>query len=303
MKFTVEAHENGWRLDRFLVERTELSRSQISKFVKQDRVKINGKLALKAGVLLEEGQHVYFSRPKDESPTVQSEEGALNIVYEDEDLMVIDKVAGMVVHPAPGYRSGTLANFIKAHLSKDLTQVEGFVRPGIVHRLDKDTSGLLVVAKNSATQKDLANQFKDRLVKKKYLSLVAGHINPREGSIDSPIERHKLDRQKMTVSSSETAKEALTHYKVLAYYKGYSFLELVIEQGRTHQIRVHLSAIGHPVVGDEKYGQLKINKEAGLARQFLHAASLTFTHPRDGREMKFESELPKDLADFLENLN
>ncbi|MDD4351586.1 MAG: RluA family pseudouridine synthase [Candidatus Gracilibacteria bacterium] len=303
MKYTVESHETGWRLDQFLVGRTELSRSQITKFIKQDKVKMRGKVVNKAGLVLEEGQEVYFSRPKDESPTVQAEEGNLDIVYEDEDLMVVNKPAGIVVHPAPGYRQGTLANFIKSHLAKDLSQVEGFVRPGIVHRLDRDTSGLIVIAKNSASQKNLANQFKDRIVKKKYLTLVLGHLEPKQGTIDSPIARHQLDRQKMAVSSAAGAKEAITHYKVIANYKLYSLLEVRIEQGRTHQIRVHLSAIDHPVIGDEKYGDIKVNKHAGLSRQFLHAAALSFLHPADGRKLEFEASLPEDLQGFLDELS
>lgn len=300
MKFTVAQHENDWRLDQFLVEHSGLSRSQIGKFIKQDRVKINGKLAKKAGQILSEGQCIYFSRPKDESPYVLAEEGALNIVYEDEDLMVIDKPPGLVTHPAPGNRSGTLANLIKGHLSKDLTQVPGFVRPGIVHRLDKDTSGLMVVAKNAGSQKNLANQFKERTVHKVYVSLVAGQLSPREGKIDAPIMRDEVNRQRMMVSALAEARSAVTHYKVLAYYPGYTLLELKLEQGRTHQIRVHLNAIGFPVVGDQVYGREQVNRAVGLKRQFLHAAKLSFRHPVDDRELSFESPLPADLQQILD---
>jgi len=301
MKFTVAQHENDWRLDQFLVEHSGLSRSQLSKFIKQDRVKIDGKIAKKAGQTLSEGQCVYFSKPKDESPYVLAEEGALEIIYEDEDLMVINKPAGLVTHPAPGNRSGTLANLIKGHLSKELTQVQGFVRPGIVHRLDKYTSGLMVVAKNAASQKNLANQFKERTVHKIYVSLVAGQLNPREGKIDAPIMRDEVNRQKMMVSALAEARSAVTHYKVLAYYPGYTLLELRLEQGRTHQIRVHLNSIGFPVVGDQVYGREQINKAIGLKRQFLHAAKISFQHPADGRTMTFESPLPPELEAVLES--
>jgi len=221
----------------------------------------------------------------------------LNILYDDDDLLVIDKPAGLTVHPAPGHPSHTLANAILFYLS-DLPNAGNWRRPGIVHRLDKDTSGVMLVAKNSVAQLNLAAQFKARSIVKAYLVLVKGHLVPEDGVIEAPIGRDRRHRERMAVVAEGKGREALTQYHVVHYIDNYTLLEVRPETGRTHQIRVHLAAIGYPVVGDKVYGV----KSPHLSRQFLHASCLGFTLPSTGEYVEFQSELPPDLAQALKDI-
>ncbi|MBT9161269.1 MAG: RluA family pseudouridine synthase [Dehalococcoidia bacterium] len=285
---------SGIRLDKYIAERCELSRSHIQKLIAEERVLLNGR-AVKASQKVTSGERIVVAVPPPTPISVAPEDIPLDIVYEDDYVMVIDKPAGLTVHPAPGHRSGTLVNAILAHCP-DLMTIKGSVRPGIVHRLDKDTSGLMMVAKNDAAQMSLSGQIKRRAIKKGYLALVSGHLSPAQGTIEAPIGRHPRDRKRMAVIS--TGREARTFYKVKEYLQSYSLLEVHTETGRTHQIRVHLSSIGHPVVGDAVYGK----RSDLLGRQFLHAHRLGFRLPSSGDFVEFESALPLDLQEALKQI-
>jgi len=286
---TVET--GGVRLDKYIAEHSGLSRSHIQKLIKDEKVLVEGNPA-KASQEAVIGEKIVITVPLPTPISVDPEDIPLSIVYEDDDLMVIDKPAGLTVHPAPGHRTGTLVNAILAHCP-NLAGIKGSIRPGIVHRLDKDTSGLIMVAKNDAAQLSLSGQIKKRSVQKWYLVLVSGHLSPRNGAIEAPIGRHPKDRKKMAIVS--TGREARTVYRVKEYLGNYSFLEVRIETGRTHQIRVHLSSIGYPVVGDAVYG----GKTNLLARQFVHAHRLGFRLPVSLQPVEFKSELPPDLQEAL----
>ena len=283
--------EAGERLDRFLAPRIDASRTQAQRLIDEGHVLVNGH-SEKASYRLEEGDRldVQFAPPL--PPALSPENIPLQVVHQDDDLIVIDKPAGLTVHPAPGHPSGTLVNAILA-LYPELRDPESSLRPGIVHRLDKDTSGLMVVAKNAQAQEALAAQFAERSVTKRYLALIEGRLTPQRGLVEAPIGRDAAQRQRMSVSARGRA--ARTGYVVLEYIDSYSFVELTLETGRTHQIRVHMAAIGHPVVGDRVYGKAS----ALCPRQFLHSHLIGFHHPRDGRYMEFTSDLPEDLAEAL----
>ena len=280
----------GVRLDKYVAERCCLSRSQVQRLIAEGLVLVEGQPA-KPSRRLEPGEVILVTlRPP---PSIQLEPEAipLQIVYEDGEVLVIDKPAGLTVHPAPGHERGTLTNAIMAHYP-ELAKL-GPARPGIVHRLDKDTSGLLVVAKSEEARLFLVEQLKRREFKKGYLALVRGKLAPAEGIIEGPVGRHPRDRKLMAVTCR--GKEARTLYRVKEYLKGHTLLEIKTETGRTHQIRVHLSAIGYPIAGDPVYGV----KSPFLKRQFLHAHRLGFKHP-SGRWLEFTSELPADLKEALE---
>lgn len=281
----------GDRLDRYVAAHCELSRSHIQKLIREGRVLVDGHPA-RASLKVADGEKIVIEIPSPVPLSVNPEEIPLDIVYEDDDLMVINKPAGLTVHPAPGHRTGTLVNAVLAHCPA-LGGIKGTLRPGIVHRLDKDTSGLMMVAKNDAAQASLSSQIKQRAVKKGYLVLVRGHLLPAEGAIEAPIGRHPRDRKRMAVVAN--GKDARTSYRVKQYMSNYSLLEVYIETGRTHQIRVHLSAIGHTVVGDAVYG----GKSKLLERQFVHAHRLGFRLPRGGEFVEFQSELAPDLQRAL----
>lgn len=249
----------------------------------------------KAGFKLIAGNNISVTIPAPPPSNLMPESIPLNIVFEDNDLMVVDKPAGLTVHPAPGHPSGTLANGILAHLGRTPEGSEWW-RPGIVHRLDKDTSGLIIVAKNAFAHANLSEQFKTRSVVKKYLTLVKGIIHPGEGIIEAAIGRDVRDRKRMTVVVNGKGRDAKTNYRVLEYIGDYSLLEIKPETGRTHQIRVHLAAIGYPVIGDRVYGI----QSRHLNRQFLHAAQLGFKLPSSGEYVEFKSELPEDLKNEIE---
>lgn len=292
---TFIAELSGERLDKFLTDHApELSRSYVKKLVEDGRAVVNGK-AGKAGQKLSMGDLVTLDVPIAVETELQAEVMPLNIVYEDADLLVIDKPAGLVVHPAPGHATGTLVNALMNY-SKDLAGIAGEIRPGIVHRLDKDTSGLLVVAKNDAAHRYLSEQIKARSANKEYLALVEGHLTHSEGIIEAPVGRSSRDRKKMAITAK--GREAITRYKVEEYVGAFTLVRVYLVTGRTHQIRVHFAAIGHPVVGDPVYG-----KTSNLiGRQFLHAAVLGIRIPSTSEYMEFNAVLSPDLRDALEEL-
>lgn len=291
-EYRLVAAVSGGRLDVFVGENCPgLSRTRAQKLISDGFIRVNGETA-KAGRRLDAGDEVLVVIPPEPPSHLSPEAIPLNIIYEDDDLMVVDKPAGLAVHPAPGHPGHTLVNAVLGRLpDKDDT-----LRPGIVHRLDKDTSGIILVAKNRVAQADLAAQFKSRSVSKTYLVLVRGRLTPENGIIEAAIGRDPKNRQRMAVVSR--GREARTAYRVVRYIGGYSLLEIKPETGRTHQIRVHLAAIGYPVVGDATYGV----KNPSLSRQFLHASKLGFRLPSSGQYVEFESPLPPDLERALETI-
>ena len=282
------------RLDKYVAEQCKISRSFAQKLINEGQVDVNGHVG-KASQKLNTGDKIVVSIPPSSPIALMAEDIPLKIVYENNDVIVIDKPAGLLVHPAAGQHTGTLVNAILARCP-DLGEINGSIRPGIVHRLDKDTSGLMMVAKNDAAQKSLSRQIKQRSIKKGYLALVLGHLTPERGAINAPIGRHPRDRKKMAVVSG--GREARTEYRVLKYLDGFTLVEAMPETGRTHQIRVHFATIGHPIFGDHVYGK----RSARLGRQFLHAHRLGFRLPTSGELVEFESELPPDLEEVLSHL-
>lgn len=281
------------RLDVFLTQvQSDISRSYVQKLIEGNQVQVNNSPA-RSSYKLKVGDHVEFTVPDPTPLDVKAEAIALHIVYEDKSLLVIDKPAGMVVHPAPGHYSGTLVNALLHHCS-DLAGIGGVERPGIVHRLDKDTSGLVAVAKTDAAHQSLSKQFKDREIQKVYLALVAGRVKNSSGTINSPIGRHRVHRKKMA-SNIPNGREALTRYELIERFDKFSYLRLYPKTGRTHQIRVHLASIGHPILGDTLYG----GNTKQLPRQALHAHILQLKHPHTGEMMTFSAPLPPDMADYL----
>ncbi|MDP2919791.1 MAG: RluA family pseudouridine synthase [Dehalococcoidia bacterium] len=293
LHYTVD--QPGARLDKYLSEKCpELSRTQAQKLIEEGLVTVNGQLQ-KASYRLAAGAQVRVRIPPPAPSHLIAEDIPIPILYEDEDILVVDKPAGMTVHPAPGNPEHTLVNAILARL-KNIPG--GTERPGIVHRLDKDTSGVMVVAKNPAAHETLAAQFKGHTVTKVYLALVRGRLTPAEGIIEAHIGRDTGDRKKMAVAAESRGRQARTRYKVLRYLDDYTYLEVMPETGRTHQIRVHLSAIGYPVVGDATYGV----KSPFLSRQFLHAHKLGFRLPLTGEYVEFTAALPPELERALKEI-
>lgn len=298
MVFQAEPGQAGKRLDVFLTgEVPEMTRSHIQKLIDEGRVTVNG-TAAKANAKLKPGDEVVFVIPEPEELKVEGEEIPLDILYEDSDLIVINKPRGMVVHPAPGNTSGTLVNALLFHC-KDLSGINGVMRPGIVHRLDKDTSGVMMAAKNDLAHLSLAGQIKDREVTRRYTALVHGNIQEPGGVVEAPIGRDPQDRKKMAVVL-KNSKPALTRYTVLERFGDYTLVECKLETGRTHQIRVHLAYLGHPVVGDPKYGTRKAH--FGLQGQALHAGVLGFRHPRTGDYLEFSAPVPEPMAGIIKKL-
>ena len=308
MKYTVEARDAGKRLDAFLAENTDLSRSSAAKLIESGAVTVNGKKTEKK-YLIKEGDEAEVILPEVEEYEAVPENIPLNVIFEDSDIIVINKPSGMVVHPAPGNYTGTLVNALLYHCKDSLSGIGGVMRPGIVHRIDKDTSGLLVVAKNDTSHRALSEELGYHGIEREYHALVRGGFKEEAGTVDLPIGRHPVDRKKMAViKSGEGAREAVTHYEVLRSYGQISYLKLKLETGRTHQIRVHMSYLGHALLGDEVYSSTKIPFEKQHAPlfdgQILHAKRLSLTHPRTGERMTFECELPdnfKKLIEILEN--
>lgn len=290
-------HENK-RLDVFIKDELgELSRSAIQKLINEGNVFVNNG-NVKSNYKVRIGDCIKILIPEAKPLEIKAEKIPLEILYEDSDVVVINKPQGMVVHPAVGNYHGTLVNALLEHC-EDLSGINGLLRPGIVHRLDKDTSGVIMVAKNDSAHVNLAAQIKARTVKRKYIALVYGNIQADRGKIDAPIGRHPIDRKKMAVTH-KNGRHAVTHYRVLERFGNYTLVEAGLETGRTHQIRVHMSHIGHPLVGDPKYTKGK--NEFRLKGQFLHAYLLGFFHPRTGKYMEFTSPLPEEMEKVLQKL-
>ena len=287
---------NGERLDSFLSDRcAELSRSRIQALIGEGSATIDGN-TVKPSTKVRRGQLVELRIPELKPSALEPQRIPLSIVYEDGDLLVVDKPAGMIVHPAPGHPDGTLVNAVLAHCP-DLQGIGGTVRPGIVHRLDKDTSGLMVVAKNDRTHRMLSDQLKDRKFTKAYIALTHGRVTPVEAIIDSPLGRSNANRQRMALV--EGGREAITRYRVTHHYPAHTLVEIRPSTGRTHQIRVHFASLGHPLVGDATYGK----PDSRLNRHFLHATALGFTHPSGGEYCEFTSSLPLELEAYLRSIN
>lgn len=294
--FEFQIEQKSGRVDKYLTTELEnMSRSKVQNLIADGYVFVNGE-TIKANYKLEAGDKVKVFVPEPEAVDVEAEDIPLNIIYEDKDIVLINKTQGMVVHPGAGNPSGTLVNALLFHI-KDLSGINGEIRPGIVHRLDKDTSGILIIAKNDEAHVKLSEQLQNRTVKRKYWALVHGILPHEHGTINAPIGRDPKDRQKFTVIKG--GKEAISHFRVLERIQKYSLLEVSLETGRTHQIRVHLNYIDHPVAGDKVYGPKKSLEGNG---QFLHARMLEFTHPRTGETMSFEAELPALFEETLDRL-
>ena len=298
LSFNINSEEEGQRIDKYLSTMIEgKSRSFVQGLIDEKKVKANNKV-IKSNYKLKKGDFIEVEVPEPVELNVSAEEMNLDIVYEDEDVLVVNKEKGIVVHPAPGNYTGTLVNGILHHCS-DLSGINGVIRPGIVHRIDKDTSGILVIAKNDEAHNDLAAQFKEHSIKREYYALVEGKFSKINGTVDKPISRDKKERIKMAINSD--GKRAVTHYEVLEQYdKGVSLVKCTLETGRTHQIRVHMASIGHPLVGDLVYGYKR--QKFNIEGQALHAKTLGFIHPRTKEYMEFTSELPNYFKELLEKL-
>ena len=295
--YSLVVDEQGARLDKYVAEHCpELSRTQTQELIGDGYIKVNDRVA-KAGLKLNIGDKLTINIPPTTPTTLTPEPIPLNILYEDDDLLVIDKPAGLTVHPAPGHPAHTLVNAILSHLSS-LPDTGDWQRPGIVHRLDRDTSGVMIVAKNSTAHSNLTDQFKTRSVVKTYQVLVKGHLTPEDGIIEAPVGRDPRHRQRMAVVAESRGREARTEYHVVDYIGDYTLLKVRPETGRTHQIRVHLAAIGYPVLGDKVYGV----KSPHLSRQFVHASLLGFKLPSTGEYIEFTSPLPADLEQALKDI-
>lgn len=299
IKIIIEAEDAGTRLDKLIsVKAGEITRSAAEKLIVEGCVSMNGK-ALQKSYRGAAGDCIDIVLPEPVKLDVLPEDIPLQIMYEDSDLLVVNKPKGMVVHPAPGNYSGTLVNALLAYCGNSLSGINGVIRPGIVHRIDKDTSGLLIVAKNDFAHHNLAAQIKIHSFTRIYETVVHGNLKTDDGTIDAPIGRHPLDRKKMAVTE-KNARCAITHYHVIARYNGFTHVQCELETGRTHQIRVHMAYIGHPIAGDTVYGP-KI-PVPHLNGQCLHARVIGFTHPRDGRYIEISSDLPAYFTDFLSKL-
>ena len=286
----------GGRLDKMISENTELSRSAAVKLIEQGLVTVGGRSASKKDSP-KDGELIVIELPEPRACDILPEDIKLDIVFEDDDILIVNKPKGMVVHPAAGHYSGTLVNALMFHCGDRLSGINGEIRPGIVHRIDKDTSGLLMIAKNDFSHLKLSEQIKEHSFTREYQAVVCGSIKDG-GTVDAPIGRHKLDRKRMCVTN-ENSREAVTHYSVIRNYAGYTHLAIRLETGRTHQIRVHLSYIGHAVAGDEVYGN---GKPKWLCGQCLHAKKIGFVHPRSGEYVEFDSELPDYFVKFLKSI-
>ncbi|AAP10813.1 MULTISPECIES: RluA family pseudouridine synthase [Bacillus] len=293
VQVTVAAEQKNERIDKFVAGiNNEWSRTQVQQWIKDNVVTVNGK-AVKGNYKVKEEDEITVTIPEPEELDIQPEDLNLEIYYEDADVLVVNKPRGMVVHPAPGHTSGTLVNGLMHHCT-DLSGINGVMRPGIVHRIDKDTSGLLMVAKNDMAHESLVNQLVAKTVTRRYKAIVHGVIPHDKGTIDAPIARDKKERQSMTVD--ENGKNAVTHFQVLERFKDFTLVECRLETGRTHQIRVHMKYIGYPLAGDPKYGP---KKTLDMNGQALHAGILGFDHPRTGEYIQFEAPIPEVFEDAL----
>lgn len=300
MDFIVEDVDAGKRLDSFLAEKNtaKYTRSFIGKMIEENLVLYNGKPS-KASTKIKTGDRIELFEKEPEPLAVKGEEIPLEIVYEDDDLMVINKPRGMVVHPAPGHTSGTLVNAVLSHAGESLSSINGVLRPGIVHRIDKDTSGLILVCKNDFSHKALAKQLEEHSITRRYHAICSGRLKEEQGTVSAPIGRDEKNRKQQAINYKH-GKEAITHYRLLENLQNASLLECRLETGRTHQIRVHMKSIGHPLLGDPLYGPKK-NLYA-IKGQALHAMVLGFVHPRSGEYMEFSADYPEDFQKLLNKL-
>lgn len=291
------SESKGDRLDKFIADNSDISRSYAAKLCEDGLVTLGGK-ALAKKYKITGNEEIVIEVPEPEELSIEAEDIPLDIVYEDSDVIVVNKPQGLCVHPAPGNESGTLVNGLVYHCGDELSAINGVIRPGIVHRIDKDTSGLLIVAKNNDAHLKLSEQLKERKAMRKYVALVNGNIKEDSGTINKPIARNPADRKKMAVVQG--GREAVTHFNVIERFMQYTLVECILETGRTHQIRVHMASIGHSIVGDPLYG---IKKEKfNLDGQLLHAKTIGFVHPSNGEMMEFTSEIPEHFANVIEKL-
>ena len=287
------------RLDKYLAEQfPEQTRSYLQKLIKDGEVTVNGK-NVKTGYQLSKGDEVSVNIPEPKELDVEPQKMDLDIVYEDDDVILVNKPKGMVVHPAPGHTTDTLVNGLLYHCKDNLSGINGVARPGIVHRIDRDTTGILIVCKNDMSHNSIAAQLKEHSINRRYRALVQGNLKDDTGTVEGPIGRHPIDRKKMAINE-KNGKPAVTHYTVLERFGNYTLIECKLETGRTHQIRVHMTSIGHPLVGDEVYGPAKCPFK--LQGQCLHAMVLGFVHPRTEEYMEFSADLPKYFKDLLRKL-
>ena len=301
-EYTVEESQSGMRLDKFLTEiYPDQTRSFLQKLVKSGGIKVNGKPVIKAGFVVEGGDQVSASIPTPQAVEIEAENIPLDILYEDADVLIVNKPKGMVVHPSAGHYSGTLVNAIMYHCADSLSGINGEIRPGIVHRIDMDTTGALIICKNDAAHVDIAEQIKEHTVTRRYRGIVCGVVKEDEGTIEGAIGRHPTQRKKMAINE-KNGKPAITHYKVLQRFAKYTYMEFRLETGRTHQIRVHMASIGHPLLGDELYGNPKNLAMKGLQGQTLHAMVIGFVHPTTHEYMEFEAPLPEYFQNLLQKL-
>lgn len=296
--FTIE--KGGERIDKYLSEQLEdMTRSHIQKLIKENMVRVNG-MTVKSNFKLSASDQIEVEIPELKEPDILPENIPLDILYEDQDILVVNKPKGMVVHPAPGHYTGTLVNAIMYHCKDNLSGINGVMRPGIVHRIDMDTTGSLLICKNDRAHQALAEQLKEHSITRKYHAIVHGRLKEDEGTIDKPIGRHPIDRKKMSVHCTN-GREAITHYRVLKRFQQFTYIECQLETGRTHQIRVHMSSIGHPILGDQVYGPAKCPYK--LQGQTLHAKVLGITHPTTGEYMEFDAPLPDYFQGLLEKMH
>ena len=298
--FTVTGEGEASRLDAFLSAQLDgLSRSHIQKILKGGGVLVNGRPE-KSSYRVAPGDQVELEVPEPEEPEILAEEMDLDILYEDRDIILINKPKGMVVHPAAGHYSGTLVNGLMAHCREDLSGINGALRPGLAHRIDMDTTGVLIACKHDFAHAGIAQQLKVHSITRKYYAIVHGVIREEEGTVNAPIGRHPTDRKKMSINT-KNGREAVTHYRVLQRFEKFTYVECQLETGRTHQIRVHMASIHHPLLGDTVYGPAKC-PVSGLQGQTLHAGVLGFIHPRTGEYMEFSAPLPEYFQELLKKL-
>lgn len=298
-EYIVPEEFSGVRIDKFLSESCPgQSRSFLQKLLKSELVSVNGK-TVKSSYKVSAGETVSFEAPKAVEAEITAQEMPLDILYEDSDVILINKPKGMVVHPAAGHYEGTLVNGLMHHCRDQLSGINGVMRPGIVHRIDMDTTGVIIACKNDLAHNSIAEQLKIHSITRKYYAVVFGNLPDDEGTVNAPIGRHPTDRKKMSIIS-KNGKEAVTHYRVLERFHGYTYVECRLETGRTHQIRVHMASIGHPLLGDQVYGPAK--QPFHLKGQTLHAGVLGFVHPRTGEYMEFSAPLPDYFEELLSKL-
>lgn len=297
MTLTVE--QGGERIDRFLSEEiADLSRSYIQKLLKEGSISVNGN-AVKANYRVNEGDEIRVEIPEPEAPDILPEDIPLDILYEDDDILVVNKPKGMVVHPAPGHYSHTLVNAVLYHCGSRLSGINGVLRPGIVHRIDMDTTGSLLICKNDRAHQILAEELKEHSITRRYHAIVHGNLKEDTGTVNAPIGRHPVDRKKMS-TKSPSGRHAVTHYRVLERFGDFTYIECELETGRTHQIRVHMSSIGHPILGDAVYGPARCPFR--LQGQTLHAKILGIRHPSTGEYMEFDAPLPEYFSELLDRM-